>query len=103
MEFSLNDRLVLEQYIKEGLRSSRIGGIATPGQRDGLKGLRVLVGTVLSDGRQVPKGSVAYIREEVLHTQAWASKVMQCDFLKEKFIIAERAHIEFIVTPEEAA
>ena len=103
MTFSLNNRLVVEQYIKDGLRAKVQNGIATPGQRDGLKGLRVLIGTVLSDGRHVPAGSIAYIREEALHTQAWATKLLSCDFLSEKFIIVDLQYVEAIKIPEEAA
>lgn len=103
MTFSINNRLVLEVYNKTGLSAKVQNGIATPGQRDGLKGLRVLVGTVLPDGRHVPKGSVAYIKEETLHTQPWASKLLTCDFLTEKFILAELQCVECISTPDEAA
>jgi hypothetical protein len=103
MTFSLNNRLVLEAYVKDGLRAKVQNGIATPGQRDGLKGLRVLVGTVLADGRHIPKGSTAYIREETLHNAAWAAKLLTCDFLTEKFILANLQDIELISTPDEAA
>jgi hypothetical protein len=102
MTFSLNNRLVLEQYIKEGLKPKMQGGIATPGQRDGLKGLQVLVGTTLSDGRKVPKGSIAYIREEVLHTHPWASKPLTCDTLPGKFMIVDLPYIEFIDTGDDS-
>jgi hypothetical protein len=98
MTFSLNNRLVVEQYIKEGLKSKISGGIATPGQRDGLKGLLVLVDAHLSDGTHVPKGSIAYIREEILHTHAWASKPLNCDTFPGKFLIVELSHVEFIDT-----
>jgi len=98
MTFSLNNRLVLEQYIKGALKPKMSGGIATPDQRDGLKGLRVLVGTTLSDGRKIPRGSIAYIREEVLYTHGWASKPLTCETLPVKFMIVELPYIEFIDT-----
>lgn len=100
MTFSVNNRLVVEAYVKEGLKTEIKGGIATPGQRDSIKGLKVLVGTVLSDGRNVPKGSVAYIREEVLHTHQWASKPMRCATLPGQFLIVDLQFIEFIETPD---
>ena len=95
---TLNNRLILEQYIKEGLRAKIQGGIATPGQRDGLKGLKVLVDAVITvDGNSdtIPAGSIAYIREEVLHTHQWASKVFNCDKIPEKFMIVELTYVEF--------
>lgn len=95
MIFSVNNRLVLEPYIKEGLKSKVSGGIAIPGQRDGLKGLLVLMDTRLSDDREIPKGSTAYLREETLHTQAFASKPLSCAILPNKFIIVDIQFIEF--------
>ena len=93
---SLNNRLILEQYVKEGLKAKISGGIATPGQRDGLKGLKVLVDAQLSDGRKIPKDSIAYIREETLYNQAWASKPFTCEAIPGKFMIVELAYIEFV-------
>jgi hypothetical protein len=95
MSFSLNNRLVLEVYVKEGLKAKVSGGIATPGQRDGVKGLRVLMDAYLADGRHIPKGSTAYIREEVLHTHPWASKPLSSEFLPVKFLLVESSYIEF--------
>ncbi len=101
MTFSLNNRLVLEPYVKGGLEKKIQNGIATPGQRDGLKGLRVLIETTLSDGTKVPAGSVAYIKEESLHNQPWAAKLFTCDGItNEKFMIVELFHIEFVKTTE---
>ena len=98
MTFSVNNRLIVEQYIKEGLKAKVSGGIATPGQRDGLKGLKVLVDATLLDGTKVPRGSIAYIREEVLHTHPWASKPLTCDTFSGKFLIVELSFVEFIDT-----
>lgn len=100
MTFSINNRLVVEQYIKEGLKSKVVGGIATPGQRDGVKGLKVLIGATLVDGTKVPAGSTAYIREEILHTQQWASKPLTCATLSTPFMVVDIAHVEFIETPD---
>jgi len=97
--FSLNNRLILEEYVKEGLKSKVMGGIATPGQRDGIKKLKVLVSTRLVDGRDIPAGSYAYVREEALHTQAWSSKFFTCDGISGKFMIVGLEWVEFIETP----
>lgn len=103
MTFSLNNRLVLEQYVKEGLKAKVQGGIAIPGQRDGLKGLRVLIDAHLSDGTVIRKNSIAYIREKVLHTHEWASAPLSCDTLPVKFLLADLAFIEFIDFPDEGS
>jgi hypothetical protein len=102
MTFSINNRLVVEEYIKEGLKAKISGGIATPGQRDGLKGLRVLIEGRLNDGTRIPKNSMAYIREEILHTHAWASKPLSCATFPGKFLLAEIAHVEFIDIPDDS-
>lgn len=99
MTFSLNNRLVLEEYKKEGLKAKIQGGIATPGQRDGVKGLQVLVDAFLPDGRHIPRGSTAYIREEVLHTHAWASKPLTCDTIPGRFLLVETTYVEFFSIP----
>lgn len=95
--FSINNRLIVEQYIKEALKPRMLGGIATPGQRDGLKGLTVLMNTRLSDGSIVYKGDKVYIREETLHTQQWASKPFTSELFPESFMIVEMAYVEFVV------
>lgn len=100
MIFSLNNRLVLEEYVKKGLESKVVGGIATPGQRDGIKKLKILVATRLADGRDIPAGSYAFIREEALHTQAWASKFFTTEGVTGRFMIADLPWIEFIETPK---
>ena len=104
MKYSLNNRLIVEPYVKEGLKSKISGGIATPGQRDGLKGLKVLVGAVLTypDAKEeLPAGSIAYIREEVLHTHSWASKPLTSEGIEGKFLIVDLSFVEFIDIPED--
>lgn len=64
---SLNNRLILEQYKKEAIKTDISGGFARMAQKISLKGLKVLVGTVLADGTQVPAGSTAFLKEEYLH------------------------------------
>ncbi len=103
MTFSVNSRLILEEYKKGGLESNVRNGIATPGQRDKLKGLRVLVEFDGPNGRHIPVGSIAYLREEVLHVHGWASKTYTSDFLNEKFILCDYQHIDSFKTPDEAA
>lgn len=95
--YSINNRLVVEQYVKEGLKSKVIGGIATPGQRDGLKGLKVLV-DFLSEHQhlKIRAGSTVYVREEVLHTHAWASKPLTCEKVGVPFLMLDISYIEFV-------
>lgn len=100
MKFSLNNRLILQEYVKDGLKSKVMNGIATPGQRDGLKGLTVLLDAYLSDGRHIPKGSVAYIKEETLWSHGWASKSLSSDLLPVRFLIVESTFVEAFDIPD---
>lgn len=99
--FSVNNRFVVEVYQKEALKSEIRNGLAMIGQKVSLKGLRILVDAKLNDGTLVPKGSSAWIKEETLHTAAWAKTPLQCDTLSSKFFIVDLAHVEFISPPEE--
>ena len=100
MKFSVNNKLILEPYTKEGLRKEVVNGIAIPGQKDALKGLKLLMPATLSDGRHIPAGSIAYIREETLHTFDWASKPRSCATIPGKLIIGELQFVEFFETLE---
>lgn len=72
--FSLNDRLILEQYKKEAIRAEIKGGIARMGHKAALKPLKVLVDAKLKDGTLVPAGSTAYVREEHLFLNSTAGR-----------------------------
>lgn len=98
---SMNNRLVVESYKKEALQSEIKNGFAFIQQKVTVKGLAVLMDAKLADGTFIPKGSVAYVKEESLQTKPWAQKVLQSDTLKTPFIIVEMSDIEFISPPSE--
>lgn len=100
---SLNNRLVLEAYKKEGLKSSVQNGFAMIQQKVAVKGLTVLMDAKLGDGSIVPKGSLAFVREELLHTQAWANKTLECPTIPGAFIIVDLVNVEFITPPTDNA
>lgn len=97
---SVNNRLIVEVYKKEALRSKVENGFATIGQKLALKGLKVLIDAKLDDGMLVPKGSTVYIKEEILHTQQWAQKAFESSYFPEPFLIVDRTYIEFIEPPK---
>jgi hypothetical protein len=99
--FSLNNRLVVESYKKEGLKTTVNNGFAMVSQKVAVKGLTVLMDAKFEDGTFIPKGSIAYIREELLHTQAWAAKPLECAFLDTQFLIVDKQHVDFIAPPPE--
>lgn len=94
------DKLILEGYIKTEVRENvRSGWSSGPDQRSQLKGLRVLVQSVLSDGRVIPVGSTAYIKEESLHTGTVGKNRYKSDTLKGEFIVVHINDVEYTVPP----
>lgn len=117
---SLNNRFVVEAYLSDRqIKSTNHGGFAMIQQKVTLKGLRLLIDAKV-DGlgshtiktafvhsvpaseseevapRIVPKGSIAYIREEYLHTQPWAKQLLECEGIEGKFMIVDIQYVEFI-------
>ena len=93
---SFNNRLIVEVYKKEAMRSKEVNGFAFVDQKFTLKGLKVLVDAKLSDGTFIKRGSIAYIKEEALHGQQWAQKHFETSFLQEPFLIVDMNNVEFI-------
>jgi hypothetical protein len=100
---SFNNRLIVEAYKKTALQAQTGTGFAYIQQKVAVKGLTVLMDAQLSDGTYIPKGSVAYIKEEALHTQAWAQKILESETFAGQFIIVDISNVEFIVPPGEPA
>lgn len=96
---SMNNRLVVEAYKKEGLKATVSNGFAMVAQKVTVKGLSVLMDARLADGTFVPAGSTAYIREEYLHTAPWAQKTLECPMFPSNFMIVDLSNVEFIAPP----
>lgn len=96
MNVSFNNRVITEVYKKEsGPRQEVKNGWATPGQKNNLKGLKVLVDAMVGE-ISIPAGSTAYVKEETLHTAAWASKSLKSENLTESFMLLPTQEIEYI-------
>jgi hypothetical protein len=93
---SLNNRLIVEKYTKEALRSKEVSGFAFVDQKLTLKGLKTLIDAKLTDGTLIRKGTIAFIKEEVLHTAAWAQKSYTCDGVEGQFLIVDINQVEFV-------
>lgn len=93
---SLNNKLIVEAYKKEGLRAEVKSGFAHLSQKISSKGLKLLANAKLTDGTIIKKGSTVYIREELLHTQAWATKSMESEAIEGTFLVIELAYVDFI-------
>lgn len=98
-QYSLNNRLVVEAYQKEALKTTVTNAFAMVQQKVALKGLTVLMDAHLIDGTVVPAGSKAYIREEILHTHPSVKNILECDTLGQKFLVIDMSLVEFIAPP----
>ena len=101
---SFNNRLIVEAYITDkSLRASVNNGFAMIDQKVQLKGLKVLVDAKLAIGHDtllIRAGSTAYIKEELLHAQPWATKKLTCETMPGvQFIVVDLNHVEFIAPP----
>lgn len=97
------NKLIVEQYTKEGLRPDVRNGFAHLSQKIKSKGLKVLADAYIAVGNQsmfVPAGSLAHVREETLHNQQWAAKVLESEEIAEPFLVIDVIHVDFISYPE---
>jgi len=94
---SFNNKLILEAYKHTEIRPE--GNKGCVGQKNNLKGLKVLMQANLSDGTIVPAGSTAYLKEESLHTAPWAKNKLKSDTIKEEFILVTMGEVEYIEFP----
>src|SRR5271166_6467748 len=95
---SFNNRLIVEKYVKGALRTTERNGFAIIDQKLNLKGLKVLVDSYVTVGSTswlIYKDSIAYIKEELLHTQPWAQKALESDAIQGQFLIVDVVHVEF--------
>ena len=93
---SLNNRLVVEVYKKGELRHKESNGFAFVDQKVKVHGLKTLMDAKLNDGDNIPSGSIVFIKEESLHTAAWAQKAYECDGIEGKFMIIDISVVEFV-------
>jgi hypothetical protein len=95
---SFNNRFILAPYEEERtLRAKENSGFAMLAQKTNIVPLKVLADTKLTDGTFVPKGSTAYVKEQLLFTQTWAKQVLESDAVGGKFIIVDLQFVELVV------
>lgn len=97
------NKLVLEAYKPEALKSEIKHGIAMVSQKNRVIGLKLLVeaqGMLNQCYVTLQKGSTVYIKEEILHTQPWAKNTLKSAAIEGDFIIADMAFMEFAEDPK---
>lgn len=105
---SYNNRFIVEPYAGDRtIKTTSGSGFAMIQQKVSLKGLKLLVDVVLIDKpsitqygslapQDIPKGSIIYIKEELLYTQQWAKQILESDAVEGKFIIVDGQYVEMI-------
>lgn len=92
-----NNYLVCEPYVgKRGIQSKISRGVSTIQQKNKLVGLKVLCDARIDKELYITKGSVVYFREDVLCTDPSYTTPMECDSIKESFVLANFGHIVMI-------
>jgi hypothetical protein len=94
------NKLILQAYVHTEIRPDGNKGWIQAGQKNSLKGLKVLMNAKFSDGTIVLKDSTAYIKEDSLHTSVWAKDKRKCDTLSGEFILVTMNEVEYISPPE---
>lgn len=96
-QLSLNNRIVVEAHkTDKSLRSKVTNGFDHVAQKTGLVGLKVIMGTTLSNGTVIVPGMLAFVREEILHTAPWAQKALETPSVGVPFFILDQSVVEFI-------
>lgn len=100
---SFNNKLIVEAYKHTEIRPEGNKGWVQASQKNNLKGLKVLIQATLSDGTIVPAGSMAYLKEEFLHSSPAAKNKLKSDTLPGEFILVTMGEVEYLDPPEGGA
>lgn len=94
---SCNNNILCKPYVKKGgIRSTTTKGIATIDQRTKIVGLEVVEDAYINEDLTISKGSVVYIKEEILHSTPQYNTPMICDDLKESCVLVNYGHVSFV-------
>jgi hypothetical protein len=93
-------KLIVETYKGDRtLRTEVKNGFATISQKIKVVGLKTLANANYAVGNcyvTVNKGATVYVREELLHTQAWAKQQLESDAIEGQFMVIDPMYVEFI-------
>jgi len=95
---SVNFNIICKPYRgSRGLKSKIVSGVATVQQKTEVIGLEVLQDAKIDKDTLIRKGSMVYIREDILYSHKDMYSVeMTCSDIGEPFIIANYGHVVFI-------
>lgn len=95
---SVNHIIVCKPYKgARGLKAKISSGVAVVQQKTEVIGLEVLRDAKINENTVVKKGSMVYIKEEILYAHKDTYSVeLTCEDIGEPFILAHYAHVAFI-------
>lgn len=98
---SFNNCLILEPYLKtKEIKQTEVAtGFVMAQAKVSLEGLKLLSDAVVQNGTEtihIPKGSVAYFKEEILLTQPWSRKTYSSNSIDGGFIIGNFNDVVFV-------
>ena len=95
--FSHGSRLIVEyERLDHSLQPEVRRGLALPGQKVAMVGLRVLAHAVLHDGTIIRRGSTAYVAWETLHGAPWVKPRELPLYPGKQVLVLEMAHVDLI-------
>lgn len=95
---SVNQMIVCKPYKGfQGLKAKVSSGVAVVQQKTDVIGLEVLEDARIKENTVIKKGSVIYIKEEILYNHKNIySLELNCKEIKEPFILAHYSHVAFV-------
>lgn len=95
---STNQMIICKPYVgAKGLRAKVSSGMAVVQQKTEVVGLEVLRDARIDKDTVIKKGSVVYIKEEILFTYKDTYSVpLSCGEIGEPFVLAHYAHVAFV-------
>jgi hypothetical protein len=93
------DKIMVEPYVSsQKIRPTIHKGFASVDQRGKVVGLKILVKAQIIRGSKleiIEPGTMAYISEELLHTQL-CKHIYECEVIKGQFMLVDLHNIAFI-------
>lgn len=100
---SYNNLIIVEPYkLGQGIKAEVNKGIALPGQKTELFGLKVLIDARLENGETIKAGSIAYLPEDILSSAPWSKNIKKCQKVlgDQQCLVLQLRDVSFIAHAE---
>lgn len=95
---STNQMIIVKPYEgSKGLKAKISSGVAVVQQKTEVIGLEVLRDARINNDLTIKKGSIVFIKEEILATHSNIYSVsLSCSEISEPFVLAHYSHVAFV-------